>query len=202
MTALADDADADAIWRALLVDHCGRPTIEAGLDQAGFRALLELGAMKRAFVKLSGFAKFSREPAQHRDVWPFLVEALVGAFHARSLSVGVGLAVFARADAHRLRRAASAGGCDATQRSRSAQAPVGHASCAVRICVTISACGNPRCKKRLRDVSAVRTDDRPTARHGGKDRAFALCESQDGAMQIRYPRHLHNKKTARNRGPS
>ena len=63
----------------LLVDHCGRPTIDAGLDQSGFRALLELGVMKRAFVKLSGFAKFSREPGPHRDVWPF-VEALVGAF--------------------------------------------------------------------------------------------------------------------------
>jgi predicted TIM-barrel fold metal-dependent hydrolase len=63
----------------LLIDHCGRPTVDAGLDQPGFRALLELGAMKRAFVKLSGFAKFSREPAPHRDVWPF-VEALVGAF--------------------------------------------------------------------------------------------------------------------------
>ncbi|HEY4138964.1 MAG TPA: amidohydrolase family protein, partial [Casimicrobiaceae bacterium] len=60
----------------LLVDHCGRPTIAAGLDQAGFRALLELGAMKHAFVKLSGFAKFSCEPAPHRDVWPF-AEALV-----------------------------------------------------------------------------------------------------------------------------
>ena len=63
----------------LLVDHCGRPTLDAGLDQPGFRALLELGATKRAFVKLSGFAKFSREPAPHRDARPF-VEALVDAF--------------------------------------------------------------------------------------------------------------------------
>ena len=63
----------------LLVDHCGRPTLEAGLDQPGFRALLELGATKRAFVKLSGFAKFSHEPAPHRDAGPF-VAALVDAF--------------------------------------------------------------------------------------------------------------------------
>ena len=28
----------------VLVDHCGRPTIDAGLDQPGFRALLALGA--------------------------------------------------------------------------------------------------------------------------------------------------------------
>jgi predicted TIM-barrel fold metal-dependent hydrolase len=63
----------------LLVDHCGRPTIGAGLDQPGFRALLELGATKRAFVKLSGLVKFSREPSPHHDAWPFL-EALVEAF--------------------------------------------------------------------------------------------------------------------------
>jgi len=63
----------------LLVDHSGRPTVDAGLAQRGFRALLELGATGRAFVKLSGFAKFSREPAPHEDAWPF-VKALVDAF--------------------------------------------------------------------------------------------------------------------------
>lgn len=63
----------------ILVDHCGRPTVDAGLDQAGFRALLELAATRRAFVKLSGFVKFSNEPAPYRDAWPF-VEALVDAF--------------------------------------------------------------------------------------------------------------------------
>jgi predicted TIM-barrel fold metal-dependent hydrolase len=63
----------------VLVDHCGRPTIDAGLEQRGFRTLLELGAGGRAYVKLSGFVKFSREPAPHADVWPF-AEALVEAF--------------------------------------------------------------------------------------------------------------------------
>jgi len=63
----------------LLVDHCGRPTIDAGLDQTGFRALLELGSTKRAFVKLSGLVKFSHEPSPHVDAWPY-VEALVNAF--------------------------------------------------------------------------------------------------------------------------
>jgi predicted TIM-barrel fold metal-dependent hydrolase len=63
----------------ILIDHCGRPTVDAGLDQPGFRAVLELGASKRAFVKLSGLVKFSREPSPHRDAWPF-VEALVHAF--------------------------------------------------------------------------------------------------------------------------
>jgi len=63
----------------VLVDHCGRPSIDAGLGQPGFRVLLELGATKRAFVKLSGLVKFSCKPSPHEDAWPFL-EALVEAF--------------------------------------------------------------------------------------------------------------------------
>jgi len=63
----------------ILVDHCGRPTVEAGLEQPGFRALLELAATKRAFVKLSGLVKFSRKASPHTDAWPF-VEALIDAF--------------------------------------------------------------------------------------------------------------------------
>lgn len=63
----------------VLVDHCGRPTIERGLDPPGFRALLELGGTRRAFVKLSGLVKFSRIPSPHRDAWPF-VTALMDAF--------------------------------------------------------------------------------------------------------------------------
>ena len=59
----------------VLVDHCGRPTVKAGLEQPGFKALLDLGASGRAFIKLSGFAKFSRAPSPHRGAWPF-VEAL------------------------------------------------------------------------------------------------------------------------------
>lgn len=63
----------------ILIDHCGRPAIDAGLDEPGFRAALDLGAAGRAFVKLSGFSKFSREPAPYSDAWPF-VSALVDAF--------------------------------------------------------------------------------------------------------------------------
>ena len=63
----------------ILVDHSGRPAVDDGLDQPGFRALLKLGATKRAFVKLSGFVKFSHEPSPHEDTWPF-VTALVEAF--------------------------------------------------------------------------------------------------------------------------
>jgi predicted TIM-barrel fold metal-dependent hydrolase len=63
----------------ILIDHCGLPTVDAGLDQPGFSAVLELGATRRAFVKLSGFVKFAREPAPYGDAWPF-VRALVDAY--------------------------------------------------------------------------------------------------------------------------
>ena len=63
----------------VLVDHCGIPTVDAGPDQPGFRALLALAATRRAFVKLSGFVKFSKEPAPYRDTWPF-VRAIIESF--------------------------------------------------------------------------------------------------------------------------
>ena len=63
----------------VLVDHCGRPTPEAGLGQPGFQALLRLARSGRAFVKLSGYAKFSREAHPYRDVRPY-VDALLDAF--------------------------------------------------------------------------------------------------------------------------
>lgn len=63
----------------ILVDHCGRPTVDAALGQPGFRALLELGKTGRAFVKLSGFVKFSRKSAPYDDTWPFVM-ALLDAF--------------------------------------------------------------------------------------------------------------------------
>ncbi len=63
----------------VLVDHCGRPTIAAGLGAPGFRALLALGATGRAYVKLSGLVKFSQRASPHEDAWPF-VRALVDAF--------------------------------------------------------------------------------------------------------------------------
>jgi predicted TIM-barrel fold metal-dependent hydrolase len=63
----------------LLIDHCGRPLVEAGLRQPGFQALLELGRAGRAAVKLSGWYKFSRTPYPHADAWPY-IRALVDAF--------------------------------------------------------------------------------------------------------------------------
>ncbi len=63
----------------VLIDHCGRPTPDAGLDQPGFAALLRLARTQRVSVKLSGYAKFSTQPYPFEDTWPF-VRAIVDAF--------------------------------------------------------------------------------------------------------------------------
>ena len=63
----------------VLVDHCGRPTPEAGLDQPGFKALLRLAKTERVNVKLSGYSKFAKRAYPFEDTWPF-VRAIVDAF--------------------------------------------------------------------------------------------------------------------------
>jgi len=69
----------EAVPIRVLIDHCGRPTPEAGLDQPGFQALLRLAATKRVSVKLSGYSKFARAPYPFEDTWRY-VRAIVDAF--------------------------------------------------------------------------------------------------------------------------
>jgi len=63
----------------LLIDHCGRPSPDAGLREPGFQELLRLGRERRAVVKLSGYFKFSQAPHPYDDVRPHM-EALLDAF--------------------------------------------------------------------------------------------------------------------------
>lgn len=63
----------------VLIDHCGRPTPREGLDQPGFKALLQLARTGRVSVKLSGYSKFSHGAYPFEDCWPF-VHALANAF--------------------------------------------------------------------------------------------------------------------------
>jgi predicted TIM-barrel fold metal-dependent hydrolase len=63
----------------LLIDHCGRPSPDAGLREPGFQELLRLGRERRAVVKLSGYFKFSQAPHPYDDVGPHM-EALLDAF--------------------------------------------------------------------------------------------------------------------------
>ncbi len=63
----------------VLIDHCGRPDVAAGVGGAAFQAMLDWGWRRRAIVKLSGYDKFSAEAHPYRDTWPFM-RALVDAF--------------------------------------------------------------------------------------------------------------------------
>jgi predicted TIM-barrel fold metal-dependent hydrolase len=63
----------------LVIDHGGRPDIEAGIDQPGFQALLRLADSGRASVKLSGWQKYSRRAHPYEDAWPY-AQALLRAF--------------------------------------------------------------------------------------------------------------------------
>jgi len=56
----------------VLIDHSGRPTPPAGINQQGFTTLLRLADTGRASVKLSGYSKFSHEPYPFEDCWPFV----------------------------------------------------------------------------------------------------------------------------------
>jgi predicted TIM-barrel fold metal-dependent hydrolase len=63
----------------LMIDHCGRPKLQAGVQQKGFQALLALGRARQALVKLSGLAKFSQSGFPFDDAKPF-IEALARNF--------------------------------------------------------------------------------------------------------------------------
>ena len=59
----------------LVFDHCGRPDAERGVDQPGFRALLEFGR-EGHFVKLSGPFRFFNAFSPRAETEPF-VRALI-----------------------------------------------------------------------------------------------------------------------------
>jgi predicted TIM-barrel fold metal-dependent hydrolase len=60
----------------LLIDHCGRPEVAAGLNQPGFQALLRLADAERTVVKLSGLQKFSQLDYPYDDAQPFALQIL------------------------------------------------------------------------------------------------------------------------------
>ncbi|BBH46311.1 amidohydrolase family protein [Pseudomonas sp. KU43P] len=63
----------------VLIDHCGRPDAAAGVQQAGFQALLRLARLGRVYVKLSGMQKFAAAHALHEQSSAY-VQALIAAF--------------------------------------------------------------------------------------------------------------------------
>lgn len=65
----------------LLIDHSGRPDVNAGLQQPAFQALLSLAATDRCWVKLSGLSKFSHQTFPYSDGHEYQL-ALLEAFGA------------------------------------------------------------------------------------------------------------------------
>ncbi|MCY0965413.1 amidohydrolase family protein [Parathalassolituus penaei] len=65
----------------VVVDHCGRPNLGDGVDGKGFQAVLDLAENGRTWIKVSGFAKFSRQSAPWLDVDPY-VAAICEAYGA------------------------------------------------------------------------------------------------------------------------
>ncbi len=63
----------------VIVDHCGRPEQDHGVEQPGFQALLELGRSSDAIIKLSGLFRFSNTGSPYEDTDRY-VAALVDAF--------------------------------------------------------------------------------------------------------------------------
>jgi len=63
----------------LLIDHLGGPDPVQGLDQPGFKAILDMADTGRATVKLSGAFRSSRAPYPFVDLDPF-VRALFEAY--------------------------------------------------------------------------------------------------------------------------
>jgi len=67
----------------LLIDHCGRPDVAAGVQQDGFQALLRLADSGRVCVKLSGMQKFAAADALLEQSSAY-VQALLEAFGAEA----------------------------------------------------------------------------------------------------------------------
>jgi predicted TIM-barrel fold metal-dependent hydrolase len=67
----------------LLIDHLAGIDPALGLDQPGFRSVLDAAATGRAVVKLSGAFRRSQVPYPHADLDPF-VAALLAAFTPRA----------------------------------------------------------------------------------------------------------------------
>ena len=63
----------------VMFDHVGRPQIEHGLEEPGFKRLLELGRTRRHCVKLSGAIRISKQAFPFADVDPY-VHAVIEAF--------------------------------------------------------------------------------------------------------------------------
>ncbi|MGB0664257.1 MAG: amidohydrolase family protein [Pontibacterium sp.] len=63
----------------LVLDHCGRPDLSQGVNGKDFQAVLALANNPNAYIKVSGFAKFSQQGFPYTDCDPY-VEKIKAAF--------------------------------------------------------------------------------------------------------------------------
>ncbi len=63
----------------VVIDHCGRPDLSAGIEALAFKALLGLAERDRTAIKISGQHKFAPFPWPFEAADPF-IHALVAAF--------------------------------------------------------------------------------------------------------------------------
>lgn len=63
----------------VVIDHCGRPILDEGIDQPAFQALLDLGRRTNAVIKLSAPFRFSKLGWPYMDTDPY-VDRLIEAF--------------------------------------------------------------------------------------------------------------------------
>lgn len=63
----------------IVIDHCGRPDVHAGVDAPAFAAVLRLADTRRVAVKLSGAMRFSAVDPPYADTDPYY-DAVIRAF--------------------------------------------------------------------------------------------------------------------------
>ena len=63
----------------VVIDHCGRPHMDQGMDGKAFRALLDYGRDSDAVIKLSGAFRFTEAGSPYADTDPWIA-ALIEAF--------------------------------------------------------------------------------------------------------------------------
>lgn len=71
----------------VVIDHCGRPDVAAGVNARAFVALLRLADIGRVAVKLSGPMRFSLAGPPYDDTHPFY-SAVLNAYSPRALMWG------------------------------------------------------------------------------------------------------------------
>ncbi len=60
----------------VIIDHFGHPDIDAGVEQAGFQAVLGLARTGVAWIKLAAPYRSSRQDTTHADLTPFMRSAI------------------------------------------------------------------------------------------------------------------------------